>query len=428
MTSTEEGSGGSTERSADEPVLPAAATAVVRRRRVQTRQRRLTIWLVVSSLLFVAVLVALAWFGYDASLRVGGGTEAKITDPDAPGYVAEPRPTPTDLYAVVDDDDALASVLVVVPDPEGTGGTAVPLPSSFSVPPGSDGEAPVTLGTVYSEGGIDALSERLGVALGFRFFSAETVPPATLAALVGDEPISVEIFDNLVALDPERPADTSADELRYPAGTVELAPEELTEFLGFEGRGDPPPNQALRARTLWEEVLDSAAGRDLGDLPSGERSEGSDGPGFGPAVQSLVDGDVTFDSVPVTEVPVPGTVFTAWMPDEGNLDGFVARVVPLPESPAPGVRPPVAVLDGTGGTASLPAVVPLVVRSGGEVAAVGNADSFDVAVSTVEYAGGSTVRSVAEGIAGELGIDATEADGTIEGAAIRVVIGADRAS
>jgi hypothetical protein len=125
-------------------------------------------------------------------------------------------------------------------------------------------------------------------------------------------------------------------------------------------------------------------------------------------------------------VPVPNSYLVAWMPDPEALNAFVARVVPLPESPAPGVRVPVALLDGAGDPDLLPPAIPSIVRAGGEVTQVGNAESFDVPATRVEYADPAAAE-VAQRIAAELGVTATAGVEPLEGALIDVVIGTDRA-
>jgi hypothetical protein len=399
---------------------PASAATVVRRRRVEGRRHRLTVWQAVLSAVFVVAFAALALVGYRASLRIGGGSDDRITDPEAPGYVAEPKRSAVDLYVVTDEGGGFASALVVVPDSSGEGGTLVPLPPSLVLPE-YQGAPPVFLADVFAESGLEGLRERLGIGLGFRIGSAEVVPPATLAQLTGGEDIVIDNVDNLI----ER-GDDGTEALKYSAGELPIAPEELPGFLAFQGADDPAPNQALRAQLVWEQLLAGAAEVDLESLPEGERTEGSQSPGFGETLGGLLAGNQSFDSVPMDTVPVPDSYLVAWMPDPEALNAFVARVVPLPESPAPGVRLPVALLDGTGDADLLPPAIPTIVRAGGEVSQVGNAESFEVPATRVEYVDPAAAE-VAQRIASELGVTATAGVDPFEGTVINVVIGADRA-
>ena len=407
----------SADESAGHP-MPEAAEAVVRRRRVKSRQKRVTLWGVLATIVFVALLGGLAYVGYQASLKVGGGTESRVTDPTAPGYVADPRPTDTDLFVVTDAEGGFASALVVVPGQSGQGGTAVALSPSFVVPE-YEGSPPMFLTDVYAEGGIEGLRERLGIALSFRIDSAESVPAEAVAQLAGGQAIEIENVDNLIA----RNAD-GAEEVTYPAGELTLEPDQIVDFMRFEGADDPAPNQALRTQAVWEELLGRAAVSGVPDLPEGERSLDSDAPPFDEALGSLVAGEVQFETVPMEKVPVPDSYLVAWMPDPASLDQFVARVVPLPQNPAPGVRTAVSILNGTSNPDATAAAVPKVVSSGGWVSLVGNAETFDVAATTVEF-GSQEAAETAFKIAAALGVEPSEAGSPIESASVRVILGGD---
>ncbi|MBS1836148.1 MAG: hypothetical protein JST64_00465, partial [Actinobacteria bacterium] len=95
-------------------------------------------WQVGTTAVFAILLVGLVVVGYRASLLITGGGASKVTDPKAPGYVAEVRPTPVDMVAVTGDDGSLASVLIVATSPSGTGGTVSVLPASVAPGPGAD--------------------------------------------------------------------------------------------------------------------------------------------------------------------------------------------------------------------------------------------------------------------------------------------------
>ena len=407
----------------NETSLPPRAEAVVRRRRFESRQRRLTGWQVAITAVSVLLLLGLSWVGYQSALKVGGGTDDRVTDPTQPGYLAEPRPTPADAYVVTDAEGQFASALMVVPDPSGQGGTLVPLPPSFIVPEYED-SPPEFLSTLYNEGGPDGFRDRLGVALGVTIDSVREVPEAAIEELAGGVPLEVENVDDLAVRNPD-----GTTELRYPAGPLTLEPSAIVEFLAFEGADDPAPNQAIRATAVWEQLFANAVDSTHEDLTEGAASEGAASPPFGAAVDDLTAGEVRYDSVPMAKVPVPDSYFVAWMPDPASLNKFVARVVPLPRSPAPGIRPSAAVLNGTTSSDALTAMVPVVVEAGGAVSLVGNADSFDVATTTVQWLSPDG-RAVAESIAGQLGLTATEASdevaGELGGTSVLVVLGSDR--
>lgn len=424
---TEHGFGGQLSGERTAATLPPRAAAVVRRRRVEARQRRMTRVQAGTTALFVVLLVALVFVGYQATLKVGGGTETRVDDPAAPGYVAAPVPTPVDAYVAVDRDGKYVSSLLVVPDGSGAGGTVVPIGTLLAVgDPESTDEDPVSfIRDVYNEEGIEAFRSRLGSTLGFSIGSVREVPFDALVELADGQPVTVENPDNLIT-----PGEgEGAGEVRYPAGTITLQPQDIAEFLAFEGADDPAPNQQLRVSQVWEELLKRAKDRTHDDLPEGKSTDGAESPSFGETVDLLAAGDVRFDSVPLYRRPIPGSIIVvAWMADAKYLDGFVARVVPLPVSPEPGRRTSVAILNGTNDPDLVSAVVPKVVSAGGEVSLVGNADSFDVPATSVEYLYPDS-REAAEAVAESLGVTATEGtaprSSEMQGVSVKVVLGSD---
>ena len=48
---------------------------------------------------------------------------------------------------------------------------------------------------------------------------------------------------------------TKERSVRYPAGDVELEPDELGEFLTFVGVGEAPADRAIRTRTVLAELV-----------------------------------------------------------------------------------------------------------------------------------------------------------------------------
>ncbi len=377
--------------------------------------------------MFAILLVGLVVVGYRASLLITGGGASKVTDPKAPGYVAEVRPTPVDMVAVTGDDGSLASVLIVATSPSGTGGTVSVLPASVAPGPGADNFY-LTLKALYASGGLDELRSQLATGMTFGFTSAEQLSSQSMKALGGlAGPITVANVDNLVD-SPERgklTMDKATQVVRYRAGEVHLQADQLTPFLGFEGVGEAPDSQLLRHEAVWKQLLTSLKGKDLTQLGKGSGSNGS-----GAAVDlltQLVGGEVSFETVPTAPKPIPGTIFTAFVPDSAALPTYVSRVVPFPTSAYPGQRARVELLNGTGRKEAALLVAPKVVAAGGEISLLGNADSFAVAATKVEYLA-PEAKPAAEQIAATLGVRATQASSGSGGVDIRVVVGADRTS
>lgn len=423
------GQGGNGDEASDPTPVVRRNRGAGQQQRRKRRQKLLTAQ-IATTVVFVALIAGLGWVGYEASLRITGGGGDKVTDPEAPGYVADVKPTAVDLAAVTTADGRLASVLVTVPGEDGTGGTVVALPPTAVVPEFED-SGPLFLYTVFEQGGIDGLRTRLGAALTFGFSSAGVVDAAALADLAAQVgPITIDNADNIL----ERDA-AGNETVRYRAGPLTLQPEEIPEFLAFAGVNEPVPNQSLRQQAVWKALLgglqiqaaagggsDDGAGATEGSEDDG--SEGQGGSGFLDLVPDLVAGDVMYDDVPLARVPVPGTLFVAYQPDPANLGTFVARTVPFPVSGVPGQRARVRLLNGTDESGAAAIVSPKVVQAGGEITQVGNAESFDLTTSRVEYSNADT-RPAAEFIAAALGLQATRAEEPTQDVDVDVVIGTD---
>jgi hypothetical protein len=175
---------------------------------------------------------------------------------------------------------------------------------------------------------------------------------------------------------------------------------------------------------VWTELFTRSAGKDLRDLPSGEES-GTGSEGFGDAVSALLSGEYGFEQLPYQEEPVPEAYFVGWAPSSKGMPAFTVRVVPVPQSPAPGVRFPTAILNGTGEPSVMTAASRKVVEAGGEVALVGNADTFDEEKTQVLYSSDDAAEQAAA-IAAAFGTEAQQSSDVPSGASIVVVLGADR--
>jgi hypothetical protein len=384
-----------------------------------------------TTVVFVALVAGLVFAGYRASLRITGGTDLEVTDPAAPGYVAEVKPTPVDLLVLTDGEDRLAAGVVVAAGPEGSGGVVLPVPKHVAVPGTANLGTPTppeelrTVEDVFAAGGAEEVRNRLGEGLTFGFSSVTEVPLSTmeeLARLAG--PIDVTVADNLLELGAD-----GEETLRYRAGQLTLQPEEVVPFLSFNGSNEIVPNQELRHDAVWRALLEGLADVDREQLEPIGRGLGAQGaPSVGELVADLLDDEVRFDTVPLEGVPVPGTLYRYYAPDPAALPAFVVRNVPSPTSGVPGQRARVRVLNGTTDRDALTPIVPKVVAAGGEVTMIGNAGSFDEATTRVEYSA-PEARTAAEQIALALGVPAqrVRTQGPIS-VDVEVVVGGDRSS
>lgn len=419
----------------DEVVRP-----VVRQRSAQKqrrKRRRVVVVQGVFTAVFVVALVALAAVGWSTALRITGGQEDEVTDPAAPGYVAAVKPTAVTLIAFTgepvpapststaadtaapgDTVPSLATMLVVIERSGDQGRTLVPIPAITTLWDFEE-SGPDSAANVFVSGGIDVLKLRLGADLGFGATASRTAPVgmlADVAAAVG--PITIALPDDVLE-------GTSIDDatVKYAAGQLTLEPGQVPEFMTYFGLGESESNRALRQQLVWEALLGGAAaqGVDLA-LPSDDDDQAE----VGRLLSSAVAEDTRFELVPMLAVPLnvtpPATLYRI---DQMSMPTWTSTEVPFPISAFPGQRARVELLNGTTDGSALQSVAPTIVGANGEIALTGNAESFDVAASRVEYSS-EEAKIAAEQIATALGIVATanpDADPQVD---VVVVVGSDQ--
>ncbi len=431
---------------ADDTVQP-----VVRRRRADQRRRRDRKVLAVQSGLtafFVVALVGLVWAGWSAALRITGGSDDKVTDPAAPGYVAAVKPTAVTLLAFTSDEPPaegsvapptsedgqhLTGMLLVVDRGDGYR-TISPIPAFTTLWEFEDAQ-PASAAEVFADGGIDVLRIRLGTDLSFGTTAALTVPTSVIADLAGRTgPVTIELADDVL----QGTSDEDAA-VRYAAGELTLEPEQVAEFLSFYGYRDSESNRALRQELVWKALLGEAGAGEQDDAADTSSTAAASDPASGSDSDDVVaaselldevvsDGGAQFSVVPMLAVPLNVTPpVTLYRIDQMSMPQWVAAEVPFPISAFPGQRARVELLNGTTDPATLQTVAPKVVGANGEVAFTGNAESFDVAQTRVEWVR-EDARVAAEQIATALGITATETttDADTTNVDVVVVTGADQ--
>jgi hypothetical protein len=428
-------------------IRPVVRQRAARRRR---QRRRLLAAQGVTTALFVVGLVALVWVGWSAVLRItGGGSPTEVGEPDEPGYVAEVNPTGVTLLAFTDpapddaalddaalddaasstDDAAAASgeggevlstMLLVIERNGDQGSTIVPIPALTTLWDFEE-SPPDSAANVFASGGIDVLRLRLGADLTFGTTAAATAPASMIDELVSQVgPITLSLPDDV--LQGTTPEDAT---VRWAAGPLTLEPGQVAEFMSFFGLGESETNRALRVELAWQAIVDAVAA--AGDPP--ELEADGEGPALAAELLSSIGAeDIGFDLVPMAAVPLnvspPATLYRI---DQPSMPSWVAAEVPFPIAAYPGQRARVALLNGSSDDDALVAAAPLVVGAGGEISFTGNAESFDVPTTRVEYRG-PEARTAAESIAAALGVSATEADDVDVDADVVVVVGADRAT
>jgi len=311
---------------------------------------------------FPAVLVLVVlWAGW---LLVGGlqmildseqGTiREAVTDPSAPGFEAFVEQTWSVLVATEDDAGDLVQVVVLaVADRSSGGGTVLLVPPEVVVT-GCVSE-PCTLSERHREGGVELVRASVTGLLDVGVTGTFLLTPGRWENLAGASPaVMVDLPADLVA--------TAADGttvVRFPAGSLQVAPAEVAEFLGFIDDGGGMERLA-RQRDWWSAWLGLVGtGDPVGNLPALDLE--------------IVDLLVTVAGGPVSVLTGPWVVEGSSMRVEaGALDDLVVSMFPFPVPLVPGQRPTVRLLNGTGNPLLDAPAREAVLRTGVELAVVGN--------------------------------------------------------
>lgn len=310
----------------------------------------------------------------------------------------------------------LATMLLVIEDPGSEGSVLVPLSRETLLWEFEDAPAQPS-NVVFASGGIDVLRLRLGAEATFGMTSAVTVPAEVITQMAQQVgPITISLPDDVII-----PTLDGGSAVRYGAGELTLQPDEVVEFLGLLGDDEPESNRSLRFEQVWEAILTAGA-----ELPGGLSIEGEDEAvdEFEELVGEMSAG-VRFDQFPMEPIPlISASPITLYRIDEAAMPGWVPDHVPFPVSAFPGQRTRVELLNGTDDPDAVRATAPAIVSAGGEITLTGNAESFDVATSRVEF-GAPEASAAADRIAAALGVSASPGDDIPGNVDVVVVVGRD---
>jgi len=348
---------------------------------------------------FPAVMVVLVlsiptliWVG---TVVVLGSSEGRvverITDPAAPGFEAVVDATPVALVVGLDGAGALDGLTVLTLTNDGSGGVVqIPPDTVMGVP----GIGNIPLSVVYQTAGLEVVREGVEGILNVGIPTVEVVRPEDWAALTAPvAPIEVRNPDPVTAANL-----FGVQEIRYPAGPVTLAAADVWPFLSTRSPGANDLSLMVRREAFWRAWLARVGdASELEGVVPGEVDSG-----LGRFVRTLAGDEVELTTLPVRAQPFDDGAKVAFEPDIPAVEQLVARLIPFPAGPE-GRRARLAVLDGTGRLdAGLGAAVELA-RAGGQVQKVGNAASFDVAVTLIVYYD-EAVRPFAERFREALGV------------------------
>lgn len=150
--------------------------------------------------------------------------------------------TPTALLAGVDDDGALASLAVIVVQPDGAGGSVIPLPVSADATAG-EGDERLPIAETVAVQGIESLAREVEITVGVSLDSVEVAAADRVAELL--EPlgeVEVNLADDV----------TDADgDVVVEAGAVTLAADDLARVLTARDPAVPAAEQFRAAAAVW---------------------------------------------------------------------------------------------------------------------------------------------------------------------------------
>lgn len=343
--------------------------------------------------------------------QVRGSTAGRYVDPslqpDDPGYAAFVTPTPTLLVLQRTESRELTGVALLSLQPGDEGGSVIVIPTATQA---SYGDIPFTLRGAYADAGAEGVASLVEGVLTLAVHETVEVDDQRWATLV--DPVG------RVSLQLDSPVGD------WDAGTVSLAPDDVGPFLAVQGEEESELNRTARQELFWAAWLDEVS-RGGDDVVAGEVDSG-----IGRFVRGIARAPEVA-SLPVAEVPdVAEEEFAV---DAGLAGEQLARSVPYPQSPAPGARPRVRLLNGTHQPELTATAAEMLVSAGAEITISGNASSFQETTTRIIYSDPDQ-ESMAIWFQEFLGIGVVEFDSSGQDAAavddpehidMTVILGAD---
>jgi len=360
----------------------------------------------VCSLIVIPVLV---FIGLRVILDSSDGQLIKrVTDPAAPGYEAVVEKTPTAVAAVLAPDGTLDSAVVFALTSESSGGILL-IPGTLGIPT-NYGMFPLT--EVWKADGIDAVAAGVGRVLNLNFSEKMTINATDWATLAG--PYAPFSFTS-----PDAVRDAK-DAVVFPKGSVSLKADQVASFLTSKSAKDNDSNRLIRDELFWKAWMAKVKSSST-PFPVTTDS------GIGRFVASVARGQLSVSSLPVVPVaagsPVPGGG-PMYMAQEAAALDAVAAIVPFPDG-APGARPRIRVLDGTGKLSNGINAAIILNAAGGQVDVVGNAKSYGQTTTQIIYFDG-TSRETAQKMLDALTVgELVESKQSNSGADMTVMLGED---
>jgi hypothetical protein len=365
----------------------------------------------VSLAALVLAIPVLVWTGAQVVLGSSEGRVVRsITDPEAPGWEAIVDPTPVLVLASVDEADVLDSLTLLSLTGEGTG-AVVQLPATTLIEVPGIGSIP--LNVVYADKGLEGLRNSTESLLGVGIPDIDVIEPEEWVALV--RPVSPLTISNP---DPVMAPDGSGTVL-FSQASIDVPASDIWTYLSARNPNESDLARMVRVEAFWRAWL-----AQVGADPDGPRTvPGEIDSGVGRFVRTLARDRADVTTLPVEGEPIDDETDAVFRPLDDYRD-LIARVVPFPAGPE-GLRPRVAVFDGTGELGHGIAAAMRLAAGGGQIDKVGNAPTFDVATTRFIYYQ-PTARPRVEALRAVLGVGELVASDELNSAVdVTVVLGAD---
>lgn len=212
---------------------------------IPTRQRRRLRAALVSGLAAACTLPLGVLAGVNLLLNSSGGHSVDVNK-----QLKIPS-TPTALLATVNDGNEVTTLTVFVLAPQGVGGTIISLPvNTRAEMVGS--ETPRRLADSYTQGGIAAMALDTEGALDVTFASVGALGVGDVAALLSVVPSIHAEFDQPVVNTTQPPV--RVDSELFPAGEIELAPDQVAAVLAATRVGELESTRLARTKSVWSGV------------------------------------------------------------------------------------------------------------------------------------------------------------------------------
>jgi hypothetical protein len=170
--------------------------------------------------------------------------------------------TPTALLATVNDGNEVTTLTVFVLAPQGVGGTIISLAANTRAEVLGN-ESPRRLADSYSQGGLAAIALDTEGALDVTFASVGALGAGDVTSLLSIVPSIHAQFDQPVVnttMSTPPPPPVPVDTELFPAGAIELTPNQAASVLTATRDGEAESARLVRTKSIWTGVAAAVGG------------------------------------------------------------------------------------------------------------------------------------------------------------------------